>query len=106
MGLNTSLTPLVAEIPRIVNTVQEEQPDIYGDKSAVAEAYMLLDAAFGAGTVLGELLSELAFENLGWTGFTTMLRFLSLSAIVPVVSGCMFIQCLLHRLLTSKRWSI
>lgn len=107
MGLNTSLIPLVAEIPRIVNTVQEEQPDIYGeygDKSPVTEAYMLLGATFGAGTVLGPLLSELTFENLGWTGFTTMLGFLSLSAIVPVVSGCMFIQSLLNRFLTSKRW--
>ncbi|KAJ5402050.1 uncharacterized protein N7487_007946 [Penicillium crustosum] len=85
IGLNTSLTPLVAEIPRIVNTVQKEQPDIYGDKSAVTEAYMLLDAAFGAGTVLGPLLSELAFENLGWTGCTAMLGFLSMSAIVPVM---------------------
>ncbi|KOS41246.1 hypothetical protein ACN38_g7882 [Penicillium nordicum] len=88
MGLNTSLIPLVAEIPRIVNTVQEEQPDIYGeygDKSPVTEAYMLLGATFGAGTVLGPLLSELTFENLGWTGFTTMLGFLSLSAIVPVM---------------------
>lgn len=71
-----------------MNAVQEEQPDIYGDKSAVTEAYMLLDAAFGAGTVLGPLLSELAFENLGWTGCTVMLAFLSVSAIVPVVSGC------------------
>lgn len=107
MGLNTSLIPLVAEIPRIVNTVQEEQPDIYGeygDKSPVTEAYMLLGATFGAGTVLGPLLSELTFENLGWTGFTTMLGFLSLSAMVPVVSGCMFIQSLLNRFLTSKRW--
>ncbi|KAJ5492439.1 Major facilitator superfamily domain general substrate transporter [Penicillium expansum] len=85
IGLNTSLTPLVAEIPRIVNTIQDEQPDIYGDKSAVTEAYMLLDAAFGAGTVLGPLLSELAFENLGWTGCTAMLGFLSVSAIVPVM---------------------
>ncbi|KUM62764.1 hypothetical protein ACN42_g4328 [Penicillium freii] len=64
MGLNTTLTLLVAEIPRIVNTVQEEQPDMYGDRNAVTKAYMLLDAAFGAGTVLGPLLSGLAFENL------------------------------------------
>ncbi|EKV10246.1 Sucrose/H+ symporter, plant [Penicillium digitatum] len=84
IGLNTSLTPLVAEIPRIVNIAQEEQPDIYSDKSAVTEAYMLLDAVFGAGTVLGPLLSDIALEKLGWTGCTTMLGFLSLSAIVPV----------------------
>ncbi|CAI7652662.1 unnamed protein product [Penicillium glandicola] len=85
IGLNTSLTPLVAEIPRIVNVIQDEQPDIYGDKSAVTEAYMLLDASFGAGTVLGPLLSELAFEYLGWTGCTVMLGFLAISAIVPVM---------------------
>ncbi|KAJ5200145.1 Major facilitator superfamily domain general substrate transporter [Penicillium cf. griseofulvum] len=85
IGLNTSLTPLVTEIPRIVNVLQEEQPDVYGDKSTVTEAYMLLDAAFGAGTVLGPLLSELAFETLGWTGCTVMLAFLTASAIIPVV---------------------
>ncbi|KAJ5817890.1 hypothetical protein N7447_007898 [Penicillium robsamsonii] len=85
IGLNTSLTPLVTEIPRIVNVLQEEQPDIYGDKSAVTEAYMLLDAAFGAGTVLGPLLSELAYKTMGWTGCTAMLAFLTVSAIVPVV---------------------
>lgn len=103
IGLSTSLTPLVAEIPRIVNTVQEEQPDIYGDKSAVTEAYMLLDAALGAGTVLGPLLSELAFENLGWTGCTAMLGFLSVSAIFPVVSGCMFIRYMLNMMADFKK---
>jgi hypothetical protein len=87
---------LVTEIPRIVNVLQEEQPNVYGDKSAVTEAYMLFDATFGAGTVLGPLLSELAFETLGWTGCTVMLGFLTASAIVPVVSGCVFIQCLLN----------
>lgn len=86
-----------------MNTVQEEQPDIYGDKSAVTEAYMLLDAALGAGTVLGPLLSELAFENLGWTGCTAMLGFLSVSAIVPVVSGCVSIKCLLNMLANFKK---
>ncbi|KAJ5266028.1 hypothetical protein N7524_007046 [Penicillium chrysogenum] len=85
IGLSTSLTPLVAEIPRIVNAVQEERPDTYGNKSAVTEAHMLLAVAFGAGTVLGPLLSGLAFENLGWTGCTAMLGLLSVSAIVPVV---------------------
>ncbi|OQE44125.1 hypothetical protein PENCOP_c002G06311 [Penicillium coprophilum] len=85
IGLNTSLTPLVTELPRIVNVLQKEQPDIYGDKSAVTEAYMLLDAAFGAGTVLGPLLSELAYETLGWTGCTAMLALLTASAIVPIV---------------------
>ncbi|KGO63852.1 Major facilitator superfamily domain, general substrate transporter [Penicillium italicum] len=85
IGLNTSLTPLVAEIPRIVNTIQEDNSDIYGAKSAITEAYMLLDATFGAGTVLGSLLSELAFENLGWTGCTAILGLLSVSAIVPVM---------------------
>lgn len=93
----------MAEIPRIVNTVQEEQPDIYGNKSAVTEAYMLLDAAFGAGTVLGPLLSGLAFENLGWTGCTAMLGFLSTSAIVPVVSDGVFIQCLLNMVADFKK---
>lgn len=97
---------MVAEIPRIVNTIQDEQPDIYGDKSAVTEAYMLLDAAFGAGTVLGPLLSELAFENLGWTGCTAMLGFLSVSAIVPVVSGCFFFQLMLKVAADFKRWFI
>lgn len=77
----------MTEIPRIVKALQEEQPDIYGEKSAVTEGYMLLDAVFGAGTVIGPLLSELAFENLGWTGCTALLGFLSLSAIVPVVSA-------------------
>ncbi|KAF3028186.1 hypothetical protein E8E15_009663 [Penicillium rubens] len=75
----------IAEIPRIVNAVQEERPDTYGNKSAVTEAHMLLAVAFGAGTVLGPLLSGLAFENLGWTGCTAMLGLLSVSAIVPVV---------------------
>ena len=76
---------------------------MYGDRNAVTEAYMLLDAAFGAGTVLGPLLSGLAFENLGWTGCTTMLGFLSASAIVPVVSGCMLIQCLLNMVADFKK---
>ncbi|KAJ5782850.1 hypothetical protein N7457_004624 [Penicillium paradoxum] len=84
IGLNTSLTPLVTEIPRIVKTIQEEHPDIYGEKAAVTEGYMLLDAVFGAGTVIGPLLSELVFHNLGWMGCTAFLGFLSLSAIVPV----------------------
>jgi hypothetical protein len=86
VGLNTSLTPLVAEIPRIVNSLQEEQPNVFGDKSAVAEGYMLLDAVFGAGTVLGPMISEQTFERLGWTGCTAVLGLLSISAVIPVVS--------------------
>jgi hypothetical protein len=77
----------VTEIPRIVEAIQEEQPDIYGDKSTVTEGYMLLDAVLGAGTVLGPLLSELIFDKYGWTACTALLGFLSVSAIVPVVSG-------------------
>jgi branched-subunit amino acid permease len=80
------LTPLVTEIPRIVNRLQEEQPDVYGDESAVAEGYMLLDVVFGAGTLLGPLISEHAFERLGWTGCTAVMGLLSTSAILPVVS--------------------
>lgn len=87
IGFSTSLTPLVTEIPRIVNSLQEEQPDIYGDKSAVAEGYMLLDAVFGAGTVLGPLIAEYTFDKLGWTGFTTVLGLLGVSPTIPVVSG-------------------
>ena len=86
IGLNTSLTPLVTEIPRIVKALQEDKPEVYGDISAVAEGYMLLDAVFGAGTVLGPMLSEPAFERLGWTGCTAMLGFLTVSAVIPVVS--------------------
>jgi len=79
------LTPLITEIPRIVNSLQEEHSDVYGDKSAVAEGYMLLDAVFGAGTVLGPSISEQTFERLGWTGCTAVLGLLSVSAIIPVV---------------------
>lgn len=86
VGLNTSLTPLVTEIPRIVDLLQDEEPEVYGDQSAVAEGYMLLDAVFGAGTVLGPLISELTFEQLGWTGCTAVLGMLSVSAMIPVVS--------------------
>ncbi|KAJ5340565.1 hypothetical protein N7541_009689 [Penicillium brevicompactum] len=84
VGLNTSLTPLVTEIPRIVDLLQDEEPEVYGDQSAVAEGYMLLDAVFGAGTVLGPLISELTFERLGWTGCTAVLGILSVSAMIPV----------------------
>ncbi|KAJ5747308.1 uncharacterized protein N7511_009004 [Penicillium nucicola] len=84
IGLNTSLTPLATEIPRIVKDLQEERPDIYGHKSAIAEGYMLLDAVFGAGTVLGPLLSRFAYDYVGWTGCNVMLGMLSFSAIVPI----------------------
>ncbi|KAJ5312358.1 hypothetical protein PENANT_c011G05028 [Penicillium antarcticum] len=85
IGLNASLTPLATEIPRIVKDLQDERPDIYGHKSAVAEGYMLLDAMFGAGTVLGPFLSGVACDYIGWTGCTIMLGVLSFSAIVPIV---------------------
>ncbi|KAJ5120528.1 uncharacterized protein N7515_009916 [Penicillium bovifimosum] len=84
IGLNTSLAPLVTEIPRIVEAIQVKQPEIYGGKSTVTEGYMLLDAVFGAGTVFGPLLSELVFDMYGWTACTALLGLLSLSAIVPV----------------------
>ncbi|CAG7921267.1 unnamed protein product [Penicillium olsonii] len=93
IGLNTSLTPLVTEIPRIVKALQEDKPEVYGDISAVAEGYMLLDAVFGAGTVLGPMLSEPAFERLGWTGCTVMLGLLTVSAVIPVVSSLVLSSC-------------
>lgn len=79
-----------------MKSIQEEHPDIYGEKSAVTEGYMLLDAIFGAGTVIGPILSEVAFKNMGWTGCTALLGFLSLSAIVPVVSIFVILQSVQH----------
>jgi MFS family permease len=70
-----------------VNDLQDERPDIYGRKSAIAEGYMILDAIFGAGTMFGPLLSGVAYDYVGWTGCTIMLGMLSFSAIVPVVGG-------------------
>lgn len=70
--------------------LQDERPDIYGSKSAIAEGYMLLDAMLGAGTVLGPFLSGIASDYVGWTGCTIMLGMLSFSAIVPLVRGPQF----------------
>lgn len=67
--------------------LQDERPEVYGYKSAIAEGYMLLDAMLGAGTVLGPLLSAVACDYVGWTGCTVMLGVLSFSAIIPVVRG-------------------
>lgn len=47
---------------------------------------MHFDAALGAGTVVGPLVSEMTFDKFGWVGSSLLLAGLCLSGVVPVVS--------------------
>ncbi|KAL8994467.1 MAG: hypothetical protein Q9169_005576 [Polycauliona sp. 2 TL-2023] len=66
MGINLFLTSLVADMSFAVDRLEQEDDQVFEDGNAFTEAYALVDITFGAGAVIGPLISGLLYENTTW----------------------------------------
>jgi MFS family permease len=86
LGLSVSLVmpPLMAEVTLIVSDREREEPGIFGDKSAFAQAYALFNMAYAAGTCLGPLWAGFVAQTAGWGTMAWTLGLLSAVTAVPM----------------------
>jgi MFS family permease len=87
MGINLFLTSLVTDMSFAVERLEQEDPQFCEDGSAFTDAYALVDCTFGAGAVLGPLISGLLYENTTWAIAYGVLAAFCFSGSLPVVSA-------------------
>lgn len=87
MGINLFLTSLVADMSFTVERLEREDSKFCEDSSAFTEAYALVDCTFGAGAVIGPLISGLLYEKTTWATTYGVLAVFCLSGSLPVVSA-------------------
>lgn len=87
MGINMFLTSLVTDMSFAVERLEQEDPHLCEDGSAFTDAYALVDCTFGAGAVLGPLISGLLYENTTWAIAYGVLAVFCFSGSLPVVSA-------------------
>ena len=87
IGINLFLTSLVADMSFAVERLEQEKPEFSEDESAFTEAYALVDVTFGAGAVVGPLISGLLYEKTTWAIAYGVLAVFTFSGSLPVVSA-------------------
>ncbi|KAL8800344.1 MAG: hypothetical protein Q9182_005238 [Xanthomendoza sp. 2 TL-2023] len=81
------LVLVVADLSFAVERLEREVPQFSEDGSAYTEAYALVDITFGAGAVIGPLISGLLYEKTTWAITYGVLAVYCFSGSVPVVSA-------------------
>ena len=85
VGLCLVLPPLLAEITYAVAAKEKENPGVFGNSGAYAQAYGLFIMAYAAGTIIGPVLAGHVRVNRGWGTMTWMLGLFSATAAIPVL---------------------
>ena len=80
------LSPLAAELSVSVEEFEEEEPELTGPARATAQVYSLFNAAMGAGTVVGPILSGGLYHSTSWFVMCIALSITCFSGSIPVVS--------------------
>ena len=70
-----------------VERLQEEDPQFRENSNAYTEAYALVDVTFGAGAVIGPLISGMLYEKTTWAITYGVLAVFCFSGSLPVVSA-------------------
>ena len=60
------LSPLAADMFHEVGVLAEANQDVFGTRSAFAQAYSLFNGALGLSTVLGASISGFVYEKTNW----------------------------------------
>ena len=93
IGVTVSLVmaPMMAEITRIVEAVEQERPGIFGDSGAYAQGYALFNVAWAGGTLVGPIWGGYVVGEAGWGTMGWSLGLLSAVTAVPTVSYSLLI---------------
>ena len=86
MCWSVGMTPLTAEVSKIVDEFEQETPGIFGDRGAMAQAFGLTNVAFAAGSLVGPLYGGFMKESVGWGNMTMSVGLLSAITFIPTVS--------------------
>ncbi|KAL8828561.1 MAG: hypothetical protein Q9191_002514, partial [Dirinaria sp. TL-2023a] len=84
MGINLFLTSLVSDMSFAVERLEADNPELSENSGAFTEAYALVDVTFGAGTVIGPLISGLLYEKTTWAITYGVLAAFCFSGSLPV----------------------
>lgn len=88
IGINLFLTSLVTDMSFAIERLEQEDSQFCEDGSAFTAAYALVDCTFGAGAVLGPLVSGLLYEKTTWAITYGTFAVFCFSGSLPVVSAC------------------
>ena len=80
------INPLAADMTACIDSMEKEQPGIFGESPPRAQAFSLFCSAIGAGVLTGPAWAAFAYSVMGWTFYVCSMGILSATAFVPVVS--------------------
>lgn len=83
--VNLAEPALLLEIQRVLHSVEMEDPAVFGDNSAVSQAFSLQIMARFGGFVLGPIQGGFISYYYGWDVMTLGLGVLSLLTAVPML---------------------
>lgn len=75
--LTMVMAPLMAEIDHTIEVEEKRIPDVFGKRSAAAQGFGLLNAAFAIGTLVGPLWAGFIVQGSGWGSMGWSLGLLS-----------------------------
>lgn len=81
------VAPCTSDLSVATESIEVEQPGIFGPGGAYAQAFSLLNMSIALGTVVGPVLGGWLKNNYGWGTMTLALGILAASGAIPGVSS-------------------
>lgn len=85
MCVDLSDPALLVEIQKVLDDMEAQDPGVFGEKGAVAQAFSLQSMAHFGGLALGPLAGGFVSFHLGWNVMTLGLGVLSLFTAMPML---------------------
>jgi MFS family permease len=86
IALNMILTPVWSEVSYLVDAKVTEEPGVFGNNGAYAQAFSLMNVAYASGSLVGPLTGSLLVEMIGWNDITLATGILCALCVLP----CLF----------------
>lgn len=78
-------SPLGVDLTRAVESMELDQPGIFGSGGAYAQVFALFTSATAGGVLAGPVWTSFAYGKLSWTFLVVSLGVLNASVAIPVV---------------------
>jgi hypothetical protein len=85
MCIDLSKPALIVEMQRVLDDMEAANPEIFGDKGAVAQAFSLENMAHFGGLALGPMVGGIVEFRYGWKVMTLALGVLSAVTALPML---------------------
>ena len=80
-----TLISLMSEFSKVCDAKEKQDPNLFGGRSAYAQAYGIFNVAWAAGSLIGPLWAAAVEKKAGWKTMTWTLGLLNAVSAVPVV---------------------